>query len=142
MEDDGTLYSRLTIPIENSFLGLKLQFYSLFPSMYGYIICEEYTFDNDQSTLLTLEINNQIYTFECPVLAGGQKLFLPKDAVIKIIHGLKEKNRIHISIEAEHGYIDGGTDFEKKYAHLCKNLSLFDKIIEKGLEYLDENNYQ
>ena len=141
-EDNQTLYSRLSLPIENSFLGLKLQFYSLFPSMYGYVICEDYTFDSNNTTTLTLTINKTTTTFECPVLAGSQKLFLPKDAVIQIIHGLKDQNRIHIAIEADEGYIDGDINFAKKYALLCKNLSLFDKIAIKGAECLDINNYQ
>ena len=142
VEDDQTLYSRLTLPIENSFLGLKLQFYSLFPSLYGYVICEDYTFDSKKTTTLTLTINKKSTTYECPVLLGSQKLFLPKNAVIQIIHGLKEQNRIHIAIESDEGFIDGNKDFEKKYALLCKNISLFDKITIKSADYLDINNYQ
>jgi hypothetical protein len=140
-EDKGTLYSRLTIPIENSFLKLELQILSSHDETYGFMILNEYTFDDTKDFAdLTLTIDDKIFCYNCKILKGSQKISIPKEAILQIISGLKEKNRIHISIKEDSGYLEGSDELQKKFATLCQTPSIFDTILKEGTDYL--NNYQ
>lgn len=139
-EDKGALYSRLTVPVKDSFLNLQLQIVSSSKETIGYLTLTDFIFNEGSSLTLTLEIEGKSVDYPCKILAGQQKAYLPKKAVIQIISGLKEKNRIHIKIEDDEGYIDGTPEISNKLTTLCQEPDFIDTIIKEGIEYL--KNYQ
>ena len=142
-QDTTTQSSKLTIPLENSYMGLELQIYYTPSCLYGYLVSRDYYLTPDENiSKITFKNKEGSSEYYCKTHKGNQRVLLPKGLLDMIISSLKEKNRIQLEIEGQTAIIEGSNSFAKKFDTLCQKASFFDKLLEEGLEYLDKNTYQ
>lgn len=128
--------SRLYSEADNPFFGLDFEFISLQDDTYAFIHTNSQkipSWENDPTkAVLTITIGKRTFETICPLLKGKQQVLLPNELSELIIDGLKEKNRVHISIGQLNATLDPDTSFFEEYKKIKEGMTTFDQVIKRG----------